>query len=105
MAAIHAVDFFRSFIDDPYIFGRIAANHALSDCHAMCAEPRTALAIATVPFAAEDKVEETLYQMMSGACGALRESGCALVGGHSAALFLLLGEILQRTISIGSDTN
>jgi|EP00945_MAST-04E_sp_MAST-4E-sp1_P001626 selenide,water dikinase len=84
MAAIHTVDFFRSFIDDPYTFGRIAANHALSDCHAMCAEPRTALAIATVPFAVEDKVEETLYQMMSGACEALKESGCALVGGHSA---------------------
>ena len=82
--AVHTVDFFRSFIDDPFTFGRIAANHALSDCHAMCAEPRTALAIATVPFAVEDKVEETLYQMMSGACLALKESGCALVGGHSA---------------------
>ena len=84
MVAIHTVDFFRSFIDDPYTFGRIAANHALSDCHAMCADPRTALAIATVPFAVEDKVEESLYQMMSGACQALKESGCALVGGHSA---------------------
>ena len=82
--AVHTVDFFRSFIDDPFTFGRIAANHALSDCHAMCAEPRTALAIATVPFAVEDKVEETLYQMMSGACASLKESGCALVGGHSA---------------------
>jgi selenide,water dikinase len=82
--AVHTVDFFRSFIDDPFTFGRIAANHALSDCHAMCAEPRTALAIATVPFAVEDKVEETLYQMMSGACLALKDSGCALVGGHSA---------------------
>ena len=81
---VHTVDFFRSFIDDPFTFGRIAANHALSDCHAMCAEPRTALAIASVPFAVEDKVEETLYQMMSGACASLKESGCALVGGHSA---------------------
>jgi len=39
--SIHTVDFFRSFIEDPYIFGRIAANHALSDCHAMCADAVT----------------------------------------------------------------
>ena len=84
MATVHTVDFFRSFISDPYIFGKIAANHALSDCHAMCADARTALAIATVPFAVEEKVEGMLYQMMAGACSVLRESNCALVGGHTA---------------------
>jgi len=83
LASVHTVDFFRSFIDDPYVFGIIAANHALSDCHAMCAEARTALAIAVVPYAVESKVEESLFQMMAGACSALAESGCALVGGHS----------------------
>ena len=84
MTTIHTVDFFRSFITDPYIFGMIAANHALSDCHAMCADARTALAIATVPFAVEEKVEGMLYQMMAGACAVLKESNCALVGGHTA---------------------
>ena len=43
-----------------------------------------ALAIATVPYAVEEKVEGMLYQMMAGACETLRESGCALVGGHTA---------------------
>ena len=54
---VHTVDFFRSFISDPFIFGKIAANHALSDCHAMCADARTALAIATVPFAGKASVD------------------------------------------------
>ena len=42
---------------------KIAANHALSDCHAMCADAKTALAIAVVPYAIEEKMEESLYQV------------------------------------------
>jgi len=64
---VHSVDFFRAFIDDPYRLGYIAANHCLGDIYAMGAEPDTALAIATLPHAAEDKMEEDLYQMLAGA--------------------------------------
>lgn len=80
---VHSVDYFRAIVDDPFVFGQIAANHCLSDIFAMGATPQSALAIAVVPYALEAKLEETLYQLLSGATKMLHQAQTPLVGGHT----------------------
>ena len=82
-AMVHSVDFFRAFIDDPYIFGKVAANHALGDIWAMGGEAQSCTAICTVPPGMDSKVEDVLLQMMTGALEILNDANCALVGGHT----------------------
>lgn len=79
-----SVDFFRSFIDDPFILGAVAAIHALGDVWAMGATPLCALAIVTLPHGTGAQQERELTQLMGGAVGALKDAGCALAGGHTA---------------------
>ena len=81
---LQTVDYFRAFIDDPYLLGRIATNHCLSDIYAMGGTPHSALAIATVPYASDKLLEDTLLQLMSGAVDSLNQQRTALIGGHSS---------------------
>lgn len=80
---VQSVDFFRAFVDDPYLFGRIAANHCLGDLYAMGAAPQTALAIVTLAYGPEAKLEADLLQLLTGATETLTEAGAVLIGGHT----------------------
>ncbi len=80
---VQSVDHFRAFLDDPFLFGQVAAAHALSDLHAMGARPWTALAVAAVPYGPSAKMRADLSAMLLGATQVFHEDGCTLVGGHS----------------------
>jgi selenide,water dikinase len=80
---VQTVDYFRSFVDDPYLFGRIAALHALSDLHAMNARPFAALAIATLPFARGPIQEAMLHELLAGAQRTFEAESVVLAGGHT----------------------
>jgi len=81
---LQTVDFFRAMVDDPYLFGRIAATHALGDIYAMGGTPETALAVATLPPARPPIVEHDLFHMLRGGLDVLEPAGAVLIGGHSA---------------------
>jgi selenide, water dikinase len=81
---LQTVDFFRALVGDPYLFGRIAATHALGDIYAMGGVPETALAIAALPPAKPAITEHDLFHMLKGGTAVLEGAGARLIGGHSA---------------------
>ena len=81
---VQSVDMFRKFIEDDFLFGQIAANHALGDIFAMGADPHSAQALVTLPFASEENVEQQLLHLMLGASKVFEEAGIPLIGGHTA---------------------
>jgi len=82
LAVIHTTDFFPPMVDDPYLFGKIAAANALSDVYAMGGQVATALNIVAFP---EDEDPAILAEILRGGAEKVREAGGVLCGGHSIA--------------------
>lgn len=97
---VQTIDFFPSLINDPFIFGQITAHHCLNDIFAMGATPHSVLAIVTLPYGLEKKLEKTLYQLLSGVIKILNQSKVSLIGGHTIeSLELALGLSCNGLIS------
>ena len=79
-ALVQTVDFFTPIVDDPYIFGQIAATNALSDVYAMGGRPLTSLAVVCFPEKAD---LEILERILAGGLSKMVEAGCTVIGGHS----------------------
>lgn len=81
LAIVQSVDFFPPLVDDPYVFGQIAAANSLSDIYATGARPRTALNIVCFP---DDKLElDILHEILRGGSERVKAAGAVIVGGHS----------------------
>ncbi len=81
---VQSIDSLSEIISDPFMFGRIAALHALSDLYAAGAQPLGALAIITLPEASVTIQTNQLTQILSGALIAFAEHGTRLIGGHTS---------------------
>lgn len=80
-ALVQTVDVFSPIVDDPCLFGQIAAANSLSDVYAMGGRPLTALSIIGFPI---DELDGSIMQsILAGGIDKLNEAGCALIGGHS----------------------
>lgn len=79
-ALIQTTDFFPPIVDDPFLYGRIAAVNAMSDVYAMGGEPKLALNILC---AAEGMPEEAIREILRGGYDAAYEAGAIITGGHT----------------------
>ncbi|MCW5745033.1 MAG: selenide, water dikinase SelD, partial [Alphaproteobacteria bacterium] len=82
-ALVQSVDFFRALIDDPWLFGRIATLHCLSDLFATGAAPHSALMTAVLPHAPPRQQEIDLAALLRGVVEELATAGATLIGGHT----------------------
>jgi selenide,water dikinase len=80
LALVQTVDFFTPIVDDPFLFGQIAAANSLSDVYAMGGRPISSLSIVGFP---EKGDPEILEQIIRGGLAKMTEAKCSVIGGHS----------------------
>jgi selenide,water dikinase len=80
-ALVQSVDIFTPLVDDPYVFGQIAAANSVSDIYAMGGTPLTALAIVSFPI--EKLSPRIINKMLQGGIEKLKEADTVVIGGHS----------------------
>jgi len=81
LAVVQTVDFFPPLVDDPFVYGQIAAANALSDVYAMGGTPVTALNLVGYP---DDKLTmDWLGRILAGGAERCQLAGCTIVGGHT----------------------
>ena len=80
LALVQTVDFFTPIVDDPFLFGQIAAANALSDIYAMGGRPLSSLSLVGFPDQADPDI---LEQIIRGGLSKMGEAECSVVGGHS----------------------
>jgi selenide, water dikinase len=80
LALVQTVDFFTPIVDDPFLFGQIAAANALSDVYAMGGRPISSLSLVGFPEFADPAI---LEQIIRGGLSKMNEAECSVLGGHS----------------------
>ena len=80
LALVQTVDFFTPIVDDPYLFGQIAAANALSDVYAMGGRPISSLSLVGFPEKGDPAI---LEQIICGGLAKMNEAKCSVIGGHS----------------------
>lgn len=80
-ALVQTVDVFTPSVDDPYIFGQVAAANSVSDIYAMGGTPLTALSV--IGFPVRKVPDNVMYEILCGGIDKMNEAGVAIIGGHS----------------------
>ncbi len=80
LAIVQTTDFFPPIVDDPFLYGQIAATNALSDVYAMGGEPKLALNIMCIP---EKMEQHTVQEILRGGYAKAYEAGAIITGGHT----------------------
>ena len=80
LAMVQTIDFFTPIVDDPFLFGQVAAANALSDVYAMGGRPVSSLTVVAFP---ASRPAELLEEILRGGLAKMIEANCSVVGGHS----------------------